>query len=281
VDGVIGEVMAFAASWTREGVLDGVMNYWFRETVLALLTGRLSSEAAERAIQIQLNQFPAAGLQRSWNILSSHDTPRLATLLPQESQRRVALALQFFLPGIPVLYYGEELGMHGGPDPDNRRPMDWSEADRTRPSPGNLTPWIQRLAKLRTEQTVLKSGEVRFGISNASSGLLTILRQNPDNPTDFAVLVVNPSDKACGAEETVLIPCEGMFDALPMVNALSDNRLDSVVAQSGSIRLRYFPAMSAALFLPAPGSIPAYNFFKPCWTSSLATTGPSLGADLE
>jgi glycosidase len=67
------------------------------------------------------------------NLLGSHDTPRIATLL-RKDQSRLALAevLQFTLPGTPMIYYGDEIGMEGGKDPDCRRcyPVDPQAGDR-------------------------------------------------------------------------------------------------------------------------------------------------------
>src|SRR5204862_106474 len=66
-------------------------------------------------------------LLRSWNLLASHDTARLASALPDPGARRLARALAFALPGVPHVYYGDELGMLGAGDPANRAPMIWDE----------------------------------------------------------------------------------------------------------------------------------------------------------
>jgi alpha-glucosidase len=266
-DGVIGEVMAFAAQWTARGTLDGVMNYWFRETVLGLLTGQISPAMAREAFLIAFRSFSLAGLLRSWNMLSSHDTPRLAHLLPRESQRRVAFAMQYFLPGVPLLYYGEELGMQGGPDPDNRRPMDWSALDPGATEPP-LVSYLRQLAQIRSENPVLREGGVRPCIADAASGLLAFLRYNARNFTDFAVLIINPTDEPTPANTLVFVPSEGMFDGLPLVNQIPGNSPDIVTAKSGTLQVRHFPPMSAALYLPAPNTISGYSFHKPCYRKS-------------
>jgi hypothetical protein len=72
---------------------------------------------------------------QSWIYLDNHDTPRLATTLPDVAQRRLAQVLQFTLPGAPNLYYGSELGMTGGDDPEMRAPMRWDLAARRQPRP--------------------------------------------------------------------------------------------------------------------------------------------------
>ena len=62
---------------------------------------------------------------KSWLLTDNHDTPRFASLVPDARQRHLIQALQFTLPGSPVIYYGTELGMVGEGDPQNRAPMRW------------------------------------------------------------------------------------------------------------------------------------------------------------
>lgn len=65
---------------------------------------------------------------RSWIVLSNHDMPRLAHRLPDVDVRKFAQVLQFTLPGCPLIYYGDEIGMAGGDDPDNRATFPWEQA---------------------------------------------------------------------------------------------------------------------------------------------------------
>jgi cyclomaltodextrinase len=71
---------------------------------------------------------------KSWIYLDNHDTPRLATTCPMRAQRRLAQVLQFTLPGSPNLYYGSEVGMTGGDDPEMRAPMRWDLVATTTPT---------------------------------------------------------------------------------------------------------------------------------------------------
>ena len=65
------------------------------------------------------------GMLKSWIVIDNHDIPRIATQLPQTAQRRLVQALQFTLPGAVNLYYGTEVAMEGGDDPEMRGPMRW------------------------------------------------------------------------------------------------------------------------------------------------------------
>lgn len=107
--------------------LDGVMNYPFREAMLGLLLGNISPGDFVSQIMNLTEHYPAGAMASSMTLLSTHDTPRIRTLLSEalgesaDRAIRCAAAIQFFLPGMPTVYYGDEVGMYGGNDPDNRR----------------------------------------------------------------------------------------------------------------------------------------------------------------
>jgi glycosidase len=93
-----------------------------------------------------------------WNFLGNHDLPRLISVMHDKRQYKMAIALLYALPGIPLIYYGEEIALQGMNDPDNRRCMDWAEADFNNPgNPG--TPLImqcyQWLNKLRRKYSAI------------------------------------------------------------------------------------------------------------------------------
>jgi glycosidase len=264
-DGVIGEVMAFAASFTRRGRLDGIMNYWFREAVLGWLSGNLPTSQVQGIFEVMFRQFHHRSLIRSWNILSSHDTPRIANILPLESQRLVAFGLQFFLPGIPVLYYGEEVGMSGGADPANRLPMDWSAVDCPSDNQPSLSTAIRLMANLRRRYPVVKQGRVQVCPSDVHSGVLSFVRYNPACPVDFAILVASGPETDPRKSQTIFVPCDGMFDGLPLVDALHSQPTTQLVAKAGTIRIPSMSPNSVALYVPDPKLKSGYTFFKPCW----------------
>jgi len=130
---ITGEIWSDASPWLQGDQFDGVMNYPARAAILDLLTGKSGGSAFLLAIQKNLLPYPEQAHQGLLNLLGSHDTPRIATLL-QKDPSRLALAevLQFTLPGTPMIYYGDEIGMEGGKDPDCRRcyPVDPQAGDR-------------------------------------------------------------------------------------------------------------------------------------------------------
>lgn len=107
------------------GELDGVMNYPFRNAIINLLCRRIGVEEFKSIIERIYENYPFDALNSSMTFLSSHDTTRILTELGREISDTVkalkaASAMQYFLPGMPSIYYGDEVGMTGGSDPFNR-----------------------------------------------------------------------------------------------------------------------------------------------------------------
>lgn len=180
---VVTETWNFPAGWE---MVDGIMNYHFRETVLGYLKGeRINmAQALRSAFERTKNIYGC------WNILDSHDTPRLATVLPDKKLRKLAIVLQFTYPGVPMVYYGTEIGMEGGPDPENRAPMIWDE----KLWDNELRDFYKKLISLRRKEIALKVGA--FEVLNDEP--LVFFRRAP-HVLDSIVVAVNKDEytKVC------------------------------------------------------------------------------------
>ncbi len=108
--------------------LDTVMNYPLKNAVIVYLVHRKDGLELEQVINSIWENYPKPAFQTLMNILGTHDTPRILTVLSENSKdedyTRQRLFLAFliisFMPGIPCIYYGDERGMKGGKDPFNR-----------------------------------------------------------------------------------------------------------------------------------------------------------------
>ena len=141
--------------------LDSTMHYPFRTLALDFLRGRCTAgEAAERLWTIKEN-YPPEQQYGALNLVGSHDRERALTLLGGDLRKRELLAvLQFVMPGVPCLYYGDEAGLTGGTDPYNRGSFPWGREN------GELAEHYRALARLYRENPVLRTGEfepVSFG----------------------------------------------------------------------------------------------------------------------
>ena len=165
---VIGEVWEDASNkisydvrrkYFSGGELDGVMNYPFREAIINLLCGRICPIEFRSIIERIYENYPFDALNCSMTFLSSHDTTRILTELGREiddtvKAAKLASAIQFFLPGMPSIYYGDEVGMTGGSDPFNRGYFCPTENAET------LTEHYKSLATLRNTTPALQKGDL-------------------------------------------------------------------------------------------------------------------------
>lgn len=158
---IIGEVWEDASTkysygeereYFRGAELDGVMNYVFKDAIMSFLSGGDGADFAETVMEI-IENYPKCSLDCCMTLIDSHDTVRAINALSgvktegtdkeyRKNYRlnheeyhhgkdllKLAVALQYFLPGVPSVYYGDEIGMQGFEDPINRRPFRWNSVD--------------------------------------------------------------------------------------------------------------------------------------------------------
>jgi glycosidase len=171
---VVAETWNFPSNWE---VVDGIMNYHFRESVVGWLKGELKN--ITQPLQSAYNLTP--NIYGCWNMLDSHDTPRIATVIPEKSLRKLAIILQFTYPGVPFIYYGSEIGMQGGADPENRAAMVWDEDRWDR----ELLGFYKKIIEIRKTQTALKIGT--FEVLNDEP--FVFLRRTPYVLDDIVVAI--------------------------------------------------------------------------------------------
>ena len=155
--------------------LDSVMNYPFREAIIGFLTGKNPAEMMELIMTV-LEHYPPSAIHLLMNHIGTHDTERILTVLggeplngrdrewqsrtklSQEQRSRglsllkLASLMQYTLPGIPCVYYGDEAGMEGYCDPFNRGCFPWGHED------AELVNWYRSLGKIRHSCEVLNQG---------------------------------------------------------------------------------------------------------------------------
>lgn len=182
---IIGEVWNWPEEWIP--ALDGVMNMTARELILRTVRGDVDPAQSKRIIDQMVSDTPYEGLLKSWIILDNHDTPRLRTALEEEWQQRMAQVLQFTLPGSPCIYYGVELGMEGGHDPEMRGPMRWDLVSDENP----YYTWMQDLIALRNENRALSIGDYR---EVKTEKLLAFMRVT-DKVEETILVAANPTQE--------------------------------------------------------------------------------------
>ncbi|MGA9397337.1 MAG: glycoside hydrolase family 13 protein [Anaerolineaceae bacterium] len=153
---LLGEIWEADPRWVGEGHFDGLMNYPLREAIFSFMNQR--SSAAEYASKLEslLGRYPMDNVYAMYNLSGSHDVDRLWTSMGGDIKRikLVFLAL-FSFPGIPAVYYGDEIGMSGGKDPDCRKAFIW-QSERWNQE---LREWVKKLIAVRKSQDALKKGD--------------------------------------------------------------------------------------------------------------------------
>lgn len=129
---IIGEIWQDPALWLSSAVFDGVMDYPLYYAVRDFaMTGTDDLETFSRRIYRWYITAPETVHRYQWAFCSNHDIPRLLTECGGDMERvKEACFLTAVLGGNMGIYYGDEIGMLGGEDPDNRRAMDWEHPDR-------------------------------------------------------------------------------------------------------------------------------------------------------
>ncbi len=173
---IVGEIWEEAASWLQGDQFDAVMNYIFNRACLGFFGGerldatyqpggyqleRLSATGFAEEVEELLGLYDWEVTQAQLNLLSSHDMPRFLTLMQGDGNERyakdalkLATLFQMTFPGAPCVYYGDEIGMEGGNDPDCRRAFPWDEGRWDR----DLLDTFRRAIALRHAHPALRRG---------------------------------------------------------------------------------------------------------------------------
>ena len=156
---IVGEVWHLAEDFLQGDEWDTVMNYPFYQSALALAAREeMTVSRFVEDLNFLKGRLHPRVIPLLWNLVDSHDTPRLLHHCGGEKRRmKLIAALQLLSPGMPMIYYGDEYAMDGGQDPDCRRGMLWAQ-DR---QDGDMYAWYRSLLRLRREHPEILSSQAR------------------------------------------------------------------------------------------------------------------------
>ena len=164
---VLGEHFLEASQWLQGDQEDGAMNYYgFAHPIRAFLAGqdiayhpiKISAEELDRWLKLARAHIPFKNQLAQFNLLDSHDTARFLHLLGEDKQRmRLAATLLLTYIGVPSIYYGDEVGLSGGNDPDCRRCFPWE----TTAWDHVLHDHYRRLIQIRRQRPALRRGDIQ------------------------------------------------------------------------------------------------------------------------
>ena len=250
---LVGEIWHAAAEWLRGDRFDATMNYIFAADVIAFMAGDRVSEALAadrsydphpgidaiqfgRRIEKLLGQYDWETTQVQFNLLDSHDAPRVLSLARgDKATLRLATLFQMTFPGTPSVYYGDEIALPGTRrydrpyrDQDARRPFPWEDEstwDRT------MLDHFRRVIALRHTHPALRSGE--FHQIFAHDRQYAFVRRGE---TETLLVAINASDNAA----QISVPLNEYFqDGTTLQPLLHD--LETVAVCNGQISIQLPP----------------------------------------
>lgn len=155
---LLSEIWGNTSPWLQGDQFDATMNYFLRDLSLGYLAGQtMDTPTFLDGLLRMLSLYAPQVLAVTHNLISSHDTARFLTMAGGKMARlKLATLLQLTLPGAPGIYYGDEIGMAGGGDPDCRRAFPWHEPQSWR---RDVLEMVKRLADLRRTYPALRHGD--------------------------------------------------------------------------------------------------------------------------
>ena len=165
--------------------LDSVTNYPLRQIILDLVHNRIDTKYFVKKYMSLEENYPKEIFYSTMNILGNHDTERILTLLNNNIKLLImAVTIQMTLPGVPLIYYGDEAGLTGGKDPDNRKAYPWGKENK------DILDFYKKITKIRCSENALKVGEIEFIDKNNS-----ILCYERKKDKEKIIVVVNIGEK--------------------------------------------------------------------------------------
>lgn len=165
--------------------LDSVMGYPFRENIVSFLKGNITSRQLNNKFMTIKENYPKESFKANLNLISSHDVTRIKTELNyDEAKIRLAVATQMTFEGVPYIYYGDEAGLCGGTDPDNRKTYPWKNEDE------DMIEFYKESINTRKKYNVLTNGDTEF-IDTNDDDVFGYIRFNDNN--EKILILINRS----------------------------------------------------------------------------------------
>lgn len=164
--------------------IQSVTNYPLRESLINFTRGYIKSDKLKKKVMSLYENYPREVFLGNINLIGTSDTERILTVLDGNMRcLKIIVALQFTIPGVPLIYYGDETGVTGGKDPDNRKSYPWENEDV------DLIGFYKRIAQIRNGQDALKKGD--FNIFDTEEDIFAFERVYEN---ERIVVVVNVSN---------------------------------------------------------------------------------------
>lgn len=237
---MVGEIWDNASIWVNNGdKFNSVMNYYaFREPVLKFFSGgKLKVSEFDRLLKERRSNYSHQTNCAMLNLLDSHDTARIVSSVYNKdasdkdkekkvyyngpvdevaySKLKIIYFFQFTYVGSPIIYYGDEVGMVGGNDPDCRRPFIWDKQKQNK----DLLEWIKKLTYIRNNNKPLRTGAFTTLLCDDKNNVYGYMREGNG---EKIIIILNYSDK----EAAVAIPVGDKLTKNQVVDLISGKKIN-------------------------------------------------------
>ncbi|MBE5880660.1 MAG: hypothetical protein E7288_11955, partial [Lachnospiraceae bacterium] len=278
---IIGEIWDDATKYILGDMYDSVMNYMFRNAVTNFAMGSGSSDVTKYMERLR-ERYPKEAFYAMMNLVGSHDTTRILSYLDgvqdDRNQKDVANAfptyaatsdtakqrqylvafLQFTYAGAPTIYYGDEIGMVGADDPDDRRAFEWGKGNEA------LVTYYATLADARSKYAALRTGEVE-SFATGSENVLGYVRRDAK---DEIIVLANNSASAV----TVTVDVEALNVSADKLSDLLTNNIPNTV-EDGEVTITV-PAYRGVILVD-DNKVKALNVDKKALACAYKTVAPA------
>jgi cyclomaltodextrinase / maltogenic alpha-amylase / neopullulanase len=182
---ILGENWDSSYPWLHGDQLDSVMNYDLSYPLWKYLEHKIDLSTFKSLVSTYLATTPKNVMENMFNLVGSHDTIRIKRRLEDDSRRvKLAYLFMFLSAGAPNIYYGDEVGMTGEHDPDNRRCMIWDEKNQD----SDFLLFTKKLIQIRKDHPSCTTYDYHFIDSNA-------LVFSKEAQNDRILVVINNSEE--------------------------------------------------------------------------------------
>ncbi len=218
---LLGEIWTADLRWVGEGHFDGLMHYPVRDALLRLLfAGTLDIPHFAEKMESLLDFYPRENAYAMYVPLGSHDTERLLTKVDGDvGKAKLAFLFQFAYPGAPAVYYGDEIGLTGGKDPECRAAFPWDERQWN----VELRDWVKSLIALRKGSAALRRGEYQTLCTKVKEACFAFARTYGE---EQVVVVINAGPEA--RKLRIKVQKVGWQDGRPVRDLLTGQEISPV-----------------------------------------------------
>ena len=169
---LLSEIFGDTSQWLQGDMFDGTMNYSFRENMIDFFANKnMKPDEFSESLAHLYSMYSFEAITSCQNLLSSHDVKRFLNRCEKIEDVYGAIFFQATFPGIASIYYGDEIGLDGGDEPNNREPFPWNDDSNWNMPLQEIT---STLMNLKNSNSILKYGT--FELIPSSQGVVIFRR---------------------------------------------------------------------------------------------------------